>query len=201
MLHYPTHLLLSESFPRQPALSRRAQGNPSQVGVGEGREGGVGEKERGAAPPKPIPIRPPAQRGGAPAPCGLVASFLWPIRPITSPRQIPVTLRYSDKYPNHSEPFRCPNIVVQYIDLYASTISILLVMSPISYGTPNYLRCIKSYKLIIPIVTELQACGPYEFENYVDMTETCLRSITNSGTWMLILAPTYSTKIFIGQTA
>ena len=32
------------------------------------------------------------------------------------------------------------------------------------------------------------------------MTETRLRSITNSGTWMLILAPTYSTKIFIGQT-
>ena len=28
------------------------------------------------------------------------------------------------------------------------------------------------------------------------MTETRLRSITNSGTWMLILAPTYSTKIF-----
>ena len=33
------------------------------------------------------------------------------------------------------------------------------------------------------------------------MTETHLRSITNSGTWMLILVPTYSTKIFIGQTA
>ena len=33
------------------------------------------------------------------------------------------------------------------------------------------------------------------------MTETRLRSITNSETWMLILAPTYSTKIFIGQTA
>src|SRR6266536_6396365 len=32
------------------------------------------------------------------------------------------------------------------------------------------------------------------------MTKTPLRSITNSGTWMLILAPTYSTKIFIGQT-
>ena len=31
------------------------------------------------------------------------------------------------------------------------------------------------------------------------MTETPLRSITNRGTWMLILAPTYSTKIFIGQ--
>ena len=44
-------------------------------------------------------------------------------------------------------------------------------------------------------------CGPYGFENYVDMTETPLWSITNSGTWMPILAPTYSTKIFIGQTA
>ena len=32
------------------------------------------------------------------------------------------------------------------------------------------------------------------------MTETPLQSITNSGTRMLILAPTYSTKIFIGQT-
>src|SRR6266536_5590880 len=32
------------------------------------------------------------------------------------------------------------------------------------------------------------------------MTETPLRSITNSGTWMLILSPIYSTKIFIGQT-
>src|SRR5215216_6537132 len=32
------------------------------------------------------------------------------------------------------------------------------------------------------------------------MTETHLRSITNNGTWMLILVPTYSTKIFIGQT-
>src|SRR5215216_5297471 len=28
------------------------------------------------------------------------------------------------------------------------------------------------------------------------MTETLLRPITNSGTWMLILDPTYSTKIF-----
>src|SRR6266496_2241876 len=33
------------------------------------------------------------------------------------------------------------------------------------------------------------------------MTETHLRSITNSGTWMLILVPTYFTNIFIGQTA
>ena len=42
--------------------------------------------------------------------------------------------------------------------------------------------------------------GPYGFENYVDMTDTLLRSITNSGTWMLILVPTFSTKIFIGRT-
>ena len=32
------------------------------------------------------------------------------------------------------------------------------------------------------------------------MTETPLRSITNRGNWMLILVPTYSTKIFIGRT-
>src|SRR6266536_2086261 len=32
------------------------------------------------------------------------------------------------------------------------------------------------------------------------MTETHLWPITNSGTWMLILAPTYSMKIFTGQT-
>ena len=74
-------------------------------------------------------------------------------------------------------------------------------MSLIISGAPNYLRYIKTQKLIIPIVTELSACGPYGFENYVDMTETRLRSITNSGTMMLILVPTYSTKISIGQTA
>ena len=33
--------------------------------------------------------------------------------------------------------FGVPNIVVQYIDLYVSTISRLLVISPISSGTPN----------------------------------------------------------------
>src|SRR5918994_1106333 len=32
------------------------------------------------------------------------------------------------------------------------------------------------------------------------MTETRLQSITNSRIWMLILAPTYSTKIFVGRT-
>ena len=66
-----------------------------------------------------------------------------------TPREIPVTLRYSGKYPNHSEPFRCPNIVVQYIDLYVLTILRLLVMSLISSGTLNYLWYIKTHKLII----------------------------------------------------
>ena len=87
------------------------------------------------------------------------------------------------------------------MNLYVSTILRLLVMSVISSGTPNNLRYVKSHKLIISIVIERSACGPYGFENYVDMTETHLRSITYSGTWMLILAPTYSMKIFIGQTA
>ena len=31
------------------------------------------------------------------------------------------------------------------------------------------------------------------------MTKTTLRSITNGGTWMLIFAPTYCTKIFISR--
>ena len=69
-------------------------------------------------------------------------------------------------------------------------------MSVIISETPNYLRYIKTHKLILPNVKRAD-----EFENYVDMTETRLRSITNSGTWMLILAPTYSMKIFIDQTA
>ena len=57
----------------------------------------------------------------------------------------------SETSPKH---FRCPNIAVQYINLYVSTISRLLVMSLITSGTPNYLWYIKSHKLIISIVTE-----------------------------------------------
>ena len=47
-------------------------------------------------------------------------------------------------------------------------------------------------------IIETLSVRTLRFENNVDMTETCLRSITNSGTWMPILVPTYSTKIFIG---
>ena len=48
-----------EARPRGSPTPGGSRIPPSQVGVGEGREGGVGEKERGAAPPKPIHIRPP----------------------------------------------------------------------------------------------------------------------------------------------
>ena len=42
-----------------------------------------------------------------------------------------------------------------HINLYFRTIASLLFMSVIISGTPNYLRYIKTHKLIIPIVTEL----------------------------------------------
>ena len=73
-------------------------------------------------------------------------------------------------------------------------------MSVITFGTPNNLRYIKMHKLIITVIVTLSV-RTLRFENNVDMTETDLWSITNSGTWMPILAPTYSTEIFIGQTA
>ena len=105
---------------------------------------GVGEKEReerregrrGHRPsPSPIRTRP---LGAAQPALGSPSLFLvWPNKAQYFSRRIPVTLRYFEKYPNHSEPFRSPNIVVQYIDLYVSTISRLLVMSLISSGTPN----------------------------------------------------------------
>ena len=56
-----------------------------------------------------------------------------PLRPNTNSRNSPV-LR---KIPESLGTFPNPNIVVQYIDPYVSTISRLLVMSPASSGTPN----------------------------------------------------------------
>ena len=43
-------------------------------------------------------------------------------------------------YPVPPKQFRCPNIIVQYMNLYLLTISRLLVMSMISSGTPNNIR-------------------------------------------------------------
>ena len=121
---------------------RRAKGSPTPtgsrtpsflVGVGEGGKRGRGGRKRGLHP-----LSNSDQRGAARLlPFHLFPLFPYgPIRPNTLPR-ISVTPRYLRKYPNHSEPFRCPNIVVQYTDLYVLTISRLLVMSPISSGTPN----------------------------------------------------------------
>ena len=91
------------------------------------------EKEGRGRPPSLVQFG-LAHGEGCGHPLGSFSPFPYgPLRPNTNSRNSPVL----KKYPNHSEPFRCPNIVVQYIDLYVSTISRLLVMSPISSGTPN----------------------------------------------------------------
>ena len=114
----------------------RAKGESYSVVVGEGKGEGEGRK---GAPPLPSPIR-TSPWGGVRPPFGAFLSFpIWPIKGHCFPRRIPVTLRYSEKYPNHSEPFSCPNIAFQYIDIYVSTISRLLVTSMISSGTLNKL--------------------------------------------------------------
>ena len=97
------------------------------------------EKERG---PRPLPFSNADSpwEGGAPPLVGCPLSPLWPIVAHSFPRGVPVTPRYSDKYSKHSETIPCPNTIVQYINLYLSTISRLLVMSVISSGTPNNLR-------------------------------------------------------------
>ena len=132
---------MKEQGRRRPALGGgRTKGIPTPTGsrtpsflvqLGEGgKEGKWRRKGEGGRAPNPLSNSDWAWEGRASPP----GSF--PLRPNTLLR-IPVTPRYSEKYPNHSEPFRTPNIVVQYIDLYVSTISRLLVMSPVSSGTPN----------------------------------------------------------------
>ena len=127
--------------------------SPGEV-VGLNGPYGKGEKERGGEEQgkvgcTPCPIR---TRGGGGHASFLLASLLYSRMAQQDSILLPVNSRNSPvlrKYLNHLEPFRCPNIVIQYIDLYVSTISRLLVMSPISSGTPNYLRYIKTHKLII----------------------------------------------------
>jgi hypothetical protein len=87
----------------------------------------------------------------------LAASSSLPLRPNKAidspggsgnPSGTPINIR------NLPELFRRPNTIFQYINLYLSDIPRLLVMSVISFGTLNYLRYIKTHKLIIPIVIE-----------------------------------------------
>ena len=54
-------------------------------------------------------------------------------------------------------------------------------------------------KLPLHYISNLPLGVTNEGREAINMTKTHLRSITNSGTWMLILAPTYSTKIFFGM--
>ena len=77
---------------------------------------------------------------GGPAPGGLVCfphmahkahNFSW---------GVPVTSRYSGKMPEPLGTIPISNATFQYMNLYLSTISRLLVMSVISSGTPNKLQ-------------------------------------------------------------
>ena len=71
-----------------------------------------GKAGRGGAPPF-LPLGPSARERGAPAPYGLVCLPPMAHKAHIFPRGVPVTSRYSEKYPNHSEPFRCPNATFQ----------------------------------------------------------------------------------------
>ena len=78
------------------------------------------------------------------------------------------------------------------MNLILRTIPNLLVMSRIPSKTPNNIR----YPSHIPNLLKLHRnlkCVTLRFANDADMIETPLRSITNSGTWRSIMAPTYST--------
>ena len=123
----------------RPAPMARQGGVLLLVGVGLLLGGGKkwgGRGKGGAPPPSPSPIRTRGRRR---------AAHLWlPLSLSTKAhmahyfsRGVPVTLRLSGFLRNHPEHFRCPNIAVQYINLYVSTISRLLVMSVITSGTPN----------------------------------------------------------------
>ena len=99
-----------------------------------------GEGGKRKAPPLPCPIRTKGGEGRA-AHEGL--SLLFSTKAHHGPyssRGVPVTPGTPVKSRFHPEHFRYPNIGFQYINLYVSTISRLLVMSVISSGTRNNIR-------------------------------------------------------------
>ena len=106
-----------------------------------------------------------------------------------TPSNDPIPSRYVPKY------FRCPNTIVLYINHYLSTISRLLVMSVISSGTPNNIRSPNH-------ITHITRYHQWTLSvRTLRVRELCRHDRhTNSRTWMPILAPTYSMKIFIGRT-
>ena len=123
-----------------PSGSRIPLPNPSW-----NRIRGGGKRERGAGP---LSLSYSDQgRGGGRGPSwaapsvfhyGLYGPYLSP-GGSGNPSRTPVCTRYTP------EPFRCLNTTFQYINLYLSTISRLLVMSVTSSGTPNKLRFIKTH--------------------------------------------------------
>ena len=102
-------------------------------------------------------------------------------------------------YPVPPGHFRCPNTIILYMNLYLSTISRLLVMSLTSSGTPNNLRSPNHITHIIQnrhstlSVRTLRVRGLCRHDQDTS-------PVNNSGTWMLILVPTYSAKILISRT-
>ena len=132
------------------------------------KEGGR-EKEKRGAPPLPCPIRTRGEGArGLPWPA-LLFSLRAHVGPLT-PGGVPVTPRYSGK-----------------ILISPGTIPISKYRLPIyqslcldHFETPPHVRdhirdseqpsLHQNRKTLIMIVTELEACGPYGFENYADMT-------------------------------
>src|SRR4051812_43261596 len=181
---------------RPPALALGApRGSPTPTGSrtptwtrrGKGKSGGE-EGKGGRRPPSLVLFGLGGWGARPPLPLSPLFSLLAHYGPIT-PRGVPVTPRYSGKIADFTrnvserlDHFETPRHVRDHI------------------RDSELLRYIKIHKLIITVIETLSV-RTLRFENNVDMTETRLRSITNSGTWMPILAPTYSTKIFIGQTA
>ena len=118
--------------------------SPSRIPLqGREREGRRGRGSRkGGAPPFPCPIRTPGGRGLPWLPSSLsTKAHVGPLIPPGGSGNPSSTMVSSENSPEH---FRCPNIAVQYINLYILTISRLLVMSVISSGTLNKLRSPKN---------------------------------------------------------
>ena len=139
----------------QPASMARQGGVLLLVGVGLLLGGGKkwgGRGEGGRCPPLLVQFRLGGRRRTAHHWLPLSLSTKAHMAHYFS-RGVPVTLRHTGFLREHPEHFRCLNIVVQYINLYVSTISRLLVMSVITSGTPTNLGYIKMHKLITVIVT------------------------------------------------
>jgi len=95
------------------------------------------------------------------------------------------------------ELFRYPKYNLPYMKFYLRTIPELLMTSWIPSETPNNLRSHHQKYPITTLASTNVKCVTLRVRECVDMIETPLRSITISGTWMPMMAPTHSKKIFI----